>query len=149
MQEVKLLLAIKEEENGEMVNKFYQLDTVINRINLLSLSWTIVHPVNEQSPLWGIDENDMKITPFEIMVFVKGFDEIYSNQVITRTSYLNTEIVSQAKYERFKSDKATLKNANQECKKIILTTDPDLIANGIEQISEEYLLEIIKDLNNV
>lgn len=27
--------------------------------------------------------------------------------------------------------------------------DPDLIANGIEQISEEYLLEIIKDLNNV
>jgi inward rectifier potassium channel len=40
--EVKLLLAIKEEENGEMVNKFYQLDTVINRINLLSLSWTIV-----------------------------------------------------------------------------------------------------------
>ena len=97
--EVKLLLAIKEEENGEMVNKFYQLDTVINRINLLSLSWTIVHPVNEQSPLWGIDENDMKITPFEIMVFVKGFDEIYSNQVITRTSYLNNEIIWNARFK--------------------------------------------------
>ena len=34
-------------------------------------------------------------------------------------------------------------------KKIILTTDKDLIADGVEQISEEYLLEIIKDLNNV
>ena len=35
------------------------------------------------------------------------------------------------------------------CVKIIMTTDQDLIADGVEQISEEYLLEIIKDLNNV
>ena len=35
------------------------------------------------------------------------------------------------------------------CKKIILTTDHDLIVDGVGQISEEYLLEIIKELNNV
>ena len=34
-------------------------------------------------------------------------------------------------------------------KKIILTTDQDLITDKVEQISEEYLLEIIKELNNV
>lgn len=97
--EVKVLLAIKEEENGEIVNKFYPLDTVIDKINLLSLSWTIVHPVDENSPLWGFDANDIKTNPFEIMVFVKGFDEIYSNQVITRTSYLNSEIICNAKFK--------------------------------------------------
>lgn len=97
--EVKILLAIKEEENGEIVNKFYPLDTVIDKINLLSLSWTLVHPINENSPLLGFDENDMKTTPFEVMVFVKGFDEIYSNQVITRTSYLNSEIIWNAKFK--------------------------------------------------
>jgi inward rectifier potassium channel len=97
--EVKILLAIKEEENGEIVNKFYPLDTVIDKINLLSLSWTLVHPINENSPLLGFDENDIKTTPFEVMVFVKGFDEIYSNQVITRTSYLNSEIIWNAKFK--------------------------------------------------
>lgn len=35
----------------------------------------------------------------EVLVFIKGFDEAYSNAVITRTSYLNTEIVSQAKFK--------------------------------------------------
>jgi hypothetical protein len=34
-------------------------------------------------------------------------------------------------------------------KKIILTTDQDLIAYGVEEISEDELLKIIKDLNNV
>jgi inward rectifier potassium channel len=58
-----------------------------------------VHPINENSPLLGFDENDMKTTPFEVMVFVKGFDEIYSNQVITRTSYLNSEIIWNAKFK--------------------------------------------------
>jgi hypothetical protein len=37
----------------------------------------------------------------------------------------------------------------KQYKKIILTTDQDLIANGIEEISEDELLKIIKDLNNV
>jgi hypothetical protein len=43
------------------------------------------------------------------------------------------------KYQPFKVDKATLKYANQECKKIILTTDPDLIADGIQKIDDTFL----------
>lgn len=34
------------------------------------------------------------------------------------------------------------------CKKIILTTDQDLIADGIEQISEDTLLKIIEHINS-
>ena len=34
------------------------------------------------------------------------------------------------------------------CKKIILTTDPDLIADGIEQISEDVLLKISEHINS-
>ena len=97
--EVRILLAVKEEENDEIVNKFYALEAPINRINVLTLSWTIVHPISESSPLFGFDENTILTTPMEIMVFVKGFDEIYSNNVITRTSYLNTEIVWGAKFK--------------------------------------------------
>ena len=34
------------------------------------------------------------------------------------------------------------------CKKIILTTDQDLIADGIEQISEDVLLKISEHINS-
>jgi hypothetical protein len=34
------------------------------------------------------------------------------------------------------------------CKKIILTTDQDLISDGIEQISEDTLLQIVEHINS-
>jgi hypothetical protein len=43
------------------------------------------------------------------------------------------------KYQPFKVDKATLKYANQECKKIILTTDPTLIKDNVQSIDDEFL----------
>lgn len=97
--EVKLTLAVREEENGVWMNKFYALETQIQRINMLILSWTIVHPIDEKSPLFGFSDKEILETPMEVLVFIKGFDEAYSNAVITRTSYLNTEIVSQAKFK--------------------------------------------------
>jgi len=97
--EVKLTLAVREEENGVWMNKFYALETQIQRINMLILSWTVVHPIDEKSPLFGFSDKEILETPMEVLVFIKGFDEAYSNAVITRTSYLNTEIVSQAKFK--------------------------------------------------
>ena len=97
--EVKLTLAVREEENGVWMNKFYALETQIQRINMLILSWTVVHPIDEKSPLFGLSDQEILSTPMEVLVFIKGFDEAYSNAVITRTSYLNTEIVSQAKFK--------------------------------------------------
>jgi hypothetical protein len=49
------------------------------------------------------------------------------------------------KYQPFKVDKATLKYANQECKKIILTTDQDLIKDGVQAIDEEFLKWFIEN----
>ena len=49
------------------------------------------------------------------------------------------------KYQPFKVDKATLKYANQECKKIILTTDQDLIADGVQAINDEFLEWFVKN----
>ncbi|MBK9736259.1 MAG: Inward rectifier potassium channel Irk [Saprospiraceae bacterium] len=97
--EVKLTLAVKEEENGVWTNKFYPLETQISKINMLILSWTVVHPLDDKSPLYGLSEEEIIDTPMELLIFIKGFDEAYSNAVISRTSYLNTEIVSHAKFK--------------------------------------------------
>ena len=49
------------------------------------------------------------------------------------------------KYQPFKVDKAYLKFANQECKKIILTTDQDLIKDGVQAIDDTFLEWFIKN----
>ena len=96
--EAKITLGLVIEENGKMVNKFYQLPLEYNTINSLTLSWTIVHPITETSPFYNFTEEDFKNARGEILVFVKAFDDMFSNVVVSRTSYTLNEIVVGAKF---------------------------------------------------
>jgi inward rectifier potassium channel len=44
--EAKITLGMSIEEN-KLVNKFYTLDLELEKINSLSLSWTLVHPLRK------------------------------------------------------------------------------------------------------
>jgi inward rectifier potassium channel len=96
--EVKVTMAITNEENGRLTDKFFNLDLEFSKINGLALSWTIVHPIDDKSPFYGLRKDDIQNTDIEIMIFVKGFDEGFSNNVVTRTSYVSSEIVWGAKF---------------------------------------------------
>lgn len=96
--ECTLTLAMQLIENGQMKNKFYFLPIEISKINSLALSWTIVHPVTENSPLYGMTAEDLKEADAEFMVFVKAFDESFSNTVVSRTSYTYHEVIFGAKF---------------------------------------------------
>lgn len=97
--EVKVTLGLHIEENGIQTNKFFNLNLEIDKINLLTLSWTLVHPINEESPLYALTKEDFKKPDGEIMVFLKAFDDLYSTSVVSRTSYVFTEIVYGAKFK--------------------------------------------------
>jgi len=96
--EVKINLAMQLEENGKLVNRFYNLDLEISKINSLALSWTVVHPINEKSPLYNLNHTDMINAKTEALVFVKAFDEVFSNTVVQRFSYIANEIVWGARF---------------------------------------------------
>jgi inward rectifier potassium channel len=96
--EAKLTLALVVEENGRLINKFYNLELEIPKINALSLSWILVHPITENSPLFTIEEENYKNDEGEILVFVKAFDDMYSANVVKRTSYAFGEIVYGARF---------------------------------------------------
>src|SRR5438477_4232203 len=97
--EVKLTAAMQIEENGKRMNKFYPLDLEISKVNALTLSWTVVHSIDEKSPLYNLNQDDMRSMNMEILVFAKAFDEVFSNTVMTRTSYVADEIVWSAKFK--------------------------------------------------
>jgi hypothetical protein len=97
--EAKITLGMSVEENGKLVNKFYALDLELEKINALSLSWTLVHPITEDSPLFQFTKDDFANNNGEIVVFVKTFDDMFSNTVAIRTSYTFEEVIYGAKFE--------------------------------------------------
>jgi inward rectifier potassium channel len=102
--EAKVTLGMIIEENGIMVNRFFTLDLELSRVNALTLSWTLVHPITEDSPLYQFTADDYKSIDGEIIVFVKTFDEMFSTTVAASTSYTFDEFVYGAKFEMMYSD---------------------------------------------
>jgi inward rectifier potassium channel len=97
--EAKVTLGMITEEKGQLVNKFYTLPLEMNKINSLSLSWTLVHEINEESPLHQLDAAFFFENQGEILVFIKTFDDMFSTIVGAHTSYTFDEIVYDAKFE--------------------------------------------------
>lgn len=110
--EAKMTLGMSVDENGVKVNKFYSLNLELERINALTLSWTLVHPITEESPLYNFTKEDFINTEGEILVFIKTFDDMFSNTVAARTSYTFDEVVYGAKfvpmYERSTDNSKTI-----------------------------------------
>lgn len=97
--EVQILMAFNQrEEDGSLSRKFYPLGLEINKISFFSLSWTIVHPLDENSPIYNFTEQDILDANAEIMVLVKGTDETAQQVVHTRRSYSGEEIVWNARF---------------------------------------------------
>ena len=96
--EAKITLGMKVEESGISVNKFFSLELELEKVNSLTMSWTLVHPISESSPLYHFSQADYQNLEGEILVFMRMFDDMYSTTVAKRTSYLFSEIVYGAKF---------------------------------------------------
>jgi inward rectifier potassium channel len=96
--EIIVSTAIQVMENSVPKSKFYTLKTQLNRINTLALNWTIVHIIDEDSPFYGFNEEDFLNTDIEIIIHVRAFDEVFSNTVVQRSSYISKEIIYGAKF---------------------------------------------------
>jgi len=96
--EIKVNLALQVQENGKATYKFYSLELERSKVDTLMMNWTVVHPIDDKSPLLGLTEEDYQSSDVEVYVQIKGFDDVYSTVVIQRTSYTYDEIVFNAKF---------------------------------------------------
>lgn len=96
--EANVTLALHVKEDDKTVTKFYPLKLEISKVNSLALSWTLVHAINEDSPLYSYTKDDVMETKMEVIVYVKAFDDHFSNVVQQRTSYTYQQVVYGAKF---------------------------------------------------
>jgi len=67
--------------------RFSELKLVRDNIPVLSLSWTLIHPIDEESPLYGMTEARMAAEAPTLMVSITGFDEAISATINDRQTY--------------------------------------------------------------
>lgn len=96
--EVKVTLAMQVQEEERSVYNFFDLPLERSRIQTLSMNWTIVHPIDNNSPLFDLTNEDLKTADAELYVTINGFDDVFSNFVLQRTSYTHEEIVFNKKF---------------------------------------------------
>ena len=65
---------------------------------LFPLTWTVVHPIDAESPLFGKTAADLEALQAEFMVLVKAWDETFGQTVHQRFSYRYSEIVWGGKF---------------------------------------------------
>lgn len=81
------------------------------KVFLFPLNWTIVHPIDENSPLYGKTLKDIEAIHGEFLVMLKGYDEIYNQIIHTNTSYIAKDMKTNVKFEPMyvsSSDSATV-----------------------------------------
>lgn len=78
---------------GHKIRRFHDLKLVRDFIPLLLLSWSVYHPIDEESPLYQTTEKLLKETNTEIIISLTGLDETLSQTVHAQHSYIAEEIL--------------------------------------------------------
>ena len=93
-----VLFARFEETGAKRLRRFYPLKLERKRVSFFPLSWTVVHPIDVESPLYGLTHEDLLRTEAEFLVLFSGIDEAFSQTVHTRSSYKAEEVVWNARF---------------------------------------------------
>lgn len=94
--EVKLNVTFNNPETNK--REFYSLNLEIEKVNFLPMNWTIVHALDENSPISGFTLEDFKRTDIEFLILFKAINDTVSQNVYSRYSYKEDDVIEQARF---------------------------------------------------
>jgi inward rectifier potassium channel len=80
-------------EEGVLIRRFYDLTLSRYRSPVFALTFTVMHVIDRDSPLWGASAASLEAQNAELVVTASGIDETIAQRVHARTSYLPDEIL--------------------------------------------------------
>ena len=96
--EAQVLVSRQERRNGQTKRQFYPLTLERTQVTFFPLTWTIVHPIDEASPLFGATQENLAESDAEFLILLKAFDDTFSQTVHARSSYKHDEVMVGAKF---------------------------------------------------
>ena len=89
--EVKVVLARRKADTN--AREYHPLTLERDRVIFFPLAWTVVHTVDESSPLHGLTAEDLTRQDAELLVLLTGFDDTFAQTVHARSSYRAADVV--------------------------------------------------------
>ena len=97
---VNVFLAMdKEEGEQSFVKQYFQLNLEVDYITFFPLTWTLVHKITEDSPLYQLDVEQIRKRNGEVFILIETFDETYSQDIVHKHSYADEDWLENVKFD--------------------------------------------------
>lgn len=83
---------------GDLRRRFHDLKLVRHRSPVFALTFTVMHEIDADSPLYGANAETLAAANAELVVTATGIDETLAQPVHARTSYLTHEILWERRF---------------------------------------------------
>ena len=90
--EVEINVSVSMKRDNSELRDFHILELERDSVRFFPSMWTVVHPIEENSPLFGLNQRDYNKKDIEFITTLKAFDESSGQMVYSRSSYKPEEI---------------------------------------------------------
>ena len=97
--EARMMLMTVEGSGSDFKRRFTILKLERDSVHFFPLTWTIVHPIDSESPLGRMTAADLEKLQAEVLILIKGYDDTFSQTVRATSSYRYDEITWGARFE--------------------------------------------------
>jgi len=98
---INTLFIIDKGEGLEVYNKeYFNLDLETDRVNFFPLTWTVVHKITSDSPLFGLSIADLKKRNAEVIIMIETFEETFGQIIIQKHSYGQDQWLDGKKFDK-------------------------------------------------
>ncbi|WP_276499577.1 ion channel [Pontibacter litorisediminis] len=95
--EARVLLVVQD---AQFSRSYYNLKLEQSTLHFFPLEWTIVHHIDEESPLLNTTPEQMREQQAEVLISIKGYDEAFGQNIHSRFSYTPDEILWNARFKK-------------------------------------------------
>jgi inward rectifier potassium channel len=96
---IEMIFSYNEDVDGKPIRRFFPLELERSSVSILTLNWTVVHPIDDTSPLHGMKLADLKKSEASFAILLRTFDDAFSQTVQSRTSYSADDIIWGGKFK--------------------------------------------------
>ena len=96
--EARMMLMTVGNDGGKSKRVYQLLKLERERVIFFPLTWTVVHPIDPESPLFGKTAEDLERLQAEVLIMIKGYDDTFSQTVLARRSYRHDEIAWNSRF---------------------------------------------------
>jgi len=96
---LEITFSYNELVDGKPVRRFYPLELERKTVSMLTMNWTVVHPLDEHSPLRDLNYEDLVNAEAGFVIILRMFDDAFAQTVNSRAAYNYEDVVWGAKFK--------------------------------------------------